>query len=91
MYHDRINLQTVCGEMEQKGEEVSGRTIYGLVSLKPCRKCGGRAEMVHEYRRTGRDCYDRCVIRCTECGRESLICDSTAKAVEEWNRSMTGY
>ena len=88
MFHDRINLQTVCGEMEQKGEEVSGRTIYGLVSLKPCRKCGGRAEMVHEYWRTDRDCHNRYVVRCTECGCESSECYFTEEAIKDWNQSI---
>lgn len=86
MYHDRIDLQGVCGEMEYAGEGVS-ETIYGLVSLKPCRRCGERARMVHEYHRTDRDYYDRCLVRCFECGRESCICDLTAKAVEDWNQS----
>ena len=51
VFHDRIDLQGVCGEMEFEGERVS-ETIYGLESLKTC-KCGRRPRMIHEYLRVG--------------------------------------
>ena len=51
MFHDRIDFQRVCEEMEFDGERVS-ETIYGLECLKTC-KCGGRARMIHEYLRVG--------------------------------------
>ena len=87
IYPDRIDLQGVCGEMEYKGEEVN-KIIYGLVCLKPCRKCGGRAVMVHEYRRTDRDYHNRYVVRCTECGCESRECYFTEEALKDWNQSI---
>jgi Lar family restriction alleviation protein len=53
-----------------------------MAELKPCRLCGGEAEIVKLFPTKRYDCF----VHCTQCGAEGKAYSSKQNAVKAWNR-----
>lgn len=53
------------------------------MKLKSCPCCGGKARVRYTWNKK-----EKYIVRCTECGFESVACESEKEAEKTWNNSI---